>query len=137
MVKYNFDDMLQIVNGVEVEKLNGKNTSKIKPMFIVGVPRCGSTLVERIIGSGKKTIPIGEETTIVGHFIPSKVLEKQSLNLGNVVNLRNELTNIYKDKGLISKEYNYTFTDKSLDNFFNISEPSFSEIKRLILESSK
>ena len=82
------------------------------------MPRCGSTLVERIIGSGKKTIPIGEETTIVGHFIPSKVLEKQSLNLGNVANIRNELSNIYKEKGLVSKENNYTFTDKSLDNFF-------------------
>ena len=78
-------------------------------------------LVEKIIGSGKKTIPIGEETTIVGHFIPSKVLEKQSLNLGNVVDIRNELFNIYKDKGLISKEYNYTFTDKSLDNFFYLN----------------
>ena len=77
--------------------------------------------MERIIGSGKETIPIGEETTIIGHFIPSKVLEKQSLNLGNVANIRNELSNIYKDKGLISKEYNYTFTDKSLDNFFYLN----------------
>ena len=68
-----------------IEKSDEKIGGEIKPIFIVGVPRCGSTLVERIIGSGKKTIPIGEETTIVGHFIPSKVLEKQSLKLGNVM----------------------------------------------------
>ena len=120
-IKYCFDDVHQIVKGGKVEKSDKKIGTEIKPIFIVGVPRCGSTLVEKIIGSGKKTIPIGEETTIVGHFIPSKVLEKQSLNLGNVVNIRNELTNIYKDKGLISKEYNYTFTDKSLDNFFYLN----------------
>ena len=117
-IKYCFDDVHQIVKGGKVEKSDKKIGTEIKPIFIVGVPRCGSTLVERIIGSGKKTIPIGEETTIVGHFIPSKVLEKQSLNLGNVANIRNELSNIYKEKGLVSKENNYTFTDKSLDNFF-------------------
>ena len=117
-IKYCFVDVHQIVKGGKVEKSDKKIGTEIKPIFIVGVPRCGSTLVERIIGSGKKTIPIGEETTIVGHFIPSKVLEKQSLNLGNVANIRNELSNIYKEKGLVSKENNYTFTDKSLDNFF-------------------
>ncbi|SVD42225.1 uncharacterized protein METZ01_LOCUS395079, partial [marine metagenome] len=31
--------------------------SKIKPIFIIGVPRCGSTVVEKVIGSGKKLIP--------------------------------------------------------------------------------
>ena len=99
-IKYCFDDVHQIVKGSKVEKSDKKIGVKIKPIFIVGVPRCGSTLVERIIGSGKKTIPIGEETTIVGHFIPSKVLEKQSLNLGNVLNIRNELSNIYKEQGI-------------------------------------
>ena len=52
------------------------------------------------------------------NFINSKILEKQSLNLGNVANIRNELSGIYKDKGLIFKKYDYRFTDKSLNNFF-------------------
>ena len=117
-IKYCFDDVHQIVKGGEVEKSNKKNNNELKPIFIVGVPRSGSTLVERIIGSGKNNIPIGEETGVIGHFIPSKVLEKKSLNLGSVDNLRSELFNIYKDKGLISKKHDYIFTDKSLDNFF-------------------
>jgi len=117
-IKYCFDDVHQIVEGGIINKSNKKNNYEIKPIFIVGVPRSGSTLVERIIGSGSQTIPVGEETRIIGHYIPSKVLEKQSLNLGNVEDLRNELFEIYKGKGLISKKYNFTFTDKSLDNFF-------------------
>ena len=46
-----------------------KGIKKIKPIFIVGVPRCGSTLIEKIIASGKKTIPIGEETASIAVFV--------------------------------------------------------------------
>jgi len=117
-VKYCFNDLIQIVEGVNLEKLDKKVDYEIKPIFIVGVPRCGSTLVEKIIASGKEFIPIGEETSVLENFINAKILEKKSLNLGNVENLRNELFNIYKNKGLISQKYNYIFTDKSLNNFF-------------------
>ena len=88
---------------------------KIKPIFIIGVPRCGSTLVEKIIASGKKPISIGEETAVFENYVNKKILEKQSLNLGEV---RKELYAIYKQKGLLSKKYNFVFTDKSLNNFF-------------------
>ena len=117
-IKYCFDDVLQIEKNAEVEKTKTKDKLKIKPIFIFGVPRSGSTLIERIIGSGKEYIPIGEETGIVGNFIPTKVLEKKSLNLGKTNELKEELMEMYREKGLISKKYNYIFTDKSLDNFF-------------------
>tara|TARA_Y100000590_G_scaffold455811_1_gene605145 strand:- start:386 stop:2152 length:1767 start_codon:yes stop_codon:yes gene_type:complete len=117
-VKYCFDDVMQINEGAKVEILGKKNDSEIKPIFIVGVPRCGSTLVEKIIGSGAKFIPMGEETAILENFINEKILEKKSLNLGDVISVRNELSDIYKQKGLISEKYDYTFTDKSLNNFF-------------------
>ena len=57
-----------------------KNNHEVKPIFIVGVPRCGSTLVEKIIASGKKYIPIGEEASVLNVFIESKIKNKQSLN---------------------------------------------------------
>jgi len=116
--KFCFDDVHQIMNGAKVEKLRDKSLVDIKPIFIMGVPRSGSTVVERIIGSGPKYIPIGEETGVISNFITNKILEKESLNLGNVEHIRNELFDIYKDKGLISKKYENIFTDKSLDNFF-------------------
>ena len=51
---------------------------KYKPIFIIGLPRCGSTLIEKVIASGSKVIPMGEEAGI-----NKKILEKQSLNLGD------------------------------------------------------
>ena len=70
--------------------------NKIKPIYIVGVPRCGSTLIEKIIGSGNKSIPMGEEVIALEHLINTKVLEKKSLNLGDAKSFGDELVNIYK-----------------------------------------
>jgi len=119
-VKYSFDDVLKIEKGVKVEKTNGGKYDEIKPIFIVGVPRCGSTLVEKIIASGSKPIPIGEETGIIENFVNKKILEKESLNLGSCLEIRKELNALYKDRGLILKKYDNVFTDKSLNNFFYI-----------------
>ena len=65
-------------------------------------------------------IPAGEETAVLENFINSKILEEQSLNLGNVEDIRNEISDVYKSKGLILKKYDYKFTDKSLNNFFYV-----------------
>tara|TARA_Y100000310_G_scaffold235213_1_gene238232 strand:+ start:522 stop:2288 length:1767 start_codon:yes stop_codon:yes gene_type:complete len=118
LVKYYFDDMLQIANGVEVEKLSGKNKNEIKPIFIIGVPRCGSTLVEKIIGSGEMFVPMGEETSVLEEFVTTKIMKEKSLNLGKVSEIRNDLFNQYKKRGLISDKFSNIFTDKSLNNFF-------------------
>ena len=117
-VKYCFDDILQISKDAHTSKLNNNNDYNVKPIFIIGVPRSGSTLVEKIIASGKKLIPVGEETAVLENFFNNKILEKQSLDLGDVKSIRNELYDLYKQKGLISKKYDYIFTDKSLNNFF-------------------
>ena len=47
----------------------------IKPIFIVGVPRCGSTLVEKIITSGVQSISAGEEIGILSTFVKKKIIE--------------------------------------------------------------
>ena len=117
-VKYCFDDVLQIEEGVMIQKTNTNKYNEIKPIFIVGVPRCGSTLVEKIIASGSKFIPMGEETGIIENFVNKKILEKESLNLGSSQEVRKELHALYKDRGLILKKYDNIFTDKSLNNFF-------------------
>ena len=46
-----------------------KNKFTIKPIFIIGVPRCGSTLIEKVIASGTQHIPIGEETDVISHVV--------------------------------------------------------------------
>ena len=119
-IKYCFDDVLQIYNGIDVKKIN-QSYNEIKPIFIIGVPRCGSTLVEKIITSGTKFISIGEETSVFENFVNKRILEKQSLNLGDSVDITNELKKIYKERGLLSEKNNFIFTDKSLNNFFYLN----------------
>ena len=92
---------------------------EIRPIFIIGFPRCGSTLVEKIIASSNKNIPIGEETNILTSFIGKKLNQNKSLN-SDIENDRSILFNEYKNQNLIEKKGNYIFTDKSLDNFFYI-----------------
>jgi len=104
-LKYWFDVLPRIEEIVSLEKSNESN-SHIKPIFIVGFPRCGSTLIEKIITSGTKRIPMGEETGIFNTLIhqgsPTKIVEA------------------YQQRNLIQAESDYTFTDKSLENFFYI-----------------
>ena len=51
--EYLLDKLPQIKKLVTLNKLNQNSRKinyKIKPIFIFGIPRCGSTLVEKIIG---------------------------------------------------------------------------------------
>ena len=61
---------------------------------------------------------MGEEISIFEKFINNKIQEKKSLNLGEVKSVREEIVDIYKDRGLIQEESDFIFTDKSLNNFF-------------------
>ena len=96
-----------------------KNNYKIKPIFIIGIPRCGSTLIEKIIASGSKKIPIGEETAILSFFVGEEINKKNYFNL-DVNSIEKKIVEKYMQKGLIKKEDDYVFTDKTLDNFFFI-----------------
>jgi len=104
-LKYWFNILPRIEKIVSLKKSN-ENNSHIKPIFIVGLPRCGSTLIEKVITSGPKHIAIGEETEIFNFLIhqgsPTKILEA------------------YRQRNLIQAASGYTFTDKSLENFFYI-----------------
>ncbi len=91
----------------------------IKPIFIIGVPRSGSTLVEKIIASGSQHIPIGEETGIINDVITNVINQKKSLDL-NIQDFQTKIIEKYKQKELIQKKNNHVFTDKSLENFFYI-----------------
>ena len=122
-IKYWFDVMPNINKLINLNKSNkdfGKNNHQIKPIFIVGVPRCGSTMVEKIIASSTKYIPIGEETGILENFIKQKIMKKQLLKTKKE-DFQSKIIEKYKHKGLIQEKSDYTFTDKSLDNFFYIS----------------
>ena len=120
--EYLLNKLPQIKKLITLNKLNKSSRKinyKIKPIFIFGIPRCGSTLVEKIIASGAKYISIGEETGIINNFVRQKIEQNQSLNL-DINNSQIQLFEKYKQIGLIQKKNDYIFTDKSLDNFFYV-----------------
>jgi len=104
-LKYWFDVLPRIEEIISLEK-SDKNNHYIKPIFIVGLPRCGSTLIEKVITSGTKHIAIGEETEIFNFLIHQGSQEK--------------ILEAYRQRNLIQAASDYTFTDKSLENFFYI-----------------
>ena len=121
-VKYWLDELpnvKELLNFNKFKKNIKRINHKIKPIFIVGVPRCGSTLVEKIIASGTKSLPTGEEIGVIGTFVKKKLIKKQFLNF-EIEDYQIKLTEIYKQKRLIYEKSDYTFTDKTLDNFFYI-----------------
>ena len=104
-LKYWFNILPRIEDIVNLEKSN-ENNYHLKPIFIVGLPRCGSTLIEKVITSGTKQIAIGEETEIFNFLI----------HQGS----RTKILEAYRQRNLIQAASDHTFTDKSLENFFYI-----------------
>ena len=92
-------------------------------IFIVGLPRSGSTLIETIIShNAKKIVSVGEF-----HAINSSILEQ----IGNIIyskdfNLKNYKLSLNKkifQNSIFNKYDNFEkkiYLDKSLENFFNI-----------------
>ena len=75
--------------------------------------------VEKIITSGVQSIPAGEEVGILSTFVKKKIIKNQSLSIG-IEDFQIKLFEKYNNRRLIKEKSNYTFTDKTLDNFFYI-----------------
>lgn len=102
-----------------------KKNNEINPIFIIGMPRSGSTLIESIISSGKLKIPNGGETATINWAIlknHKKDLFDKDLKDFYIdsLNLKKDIEDKYKNLNLLDKKKNFFFTDKSLENFFFI-----------------
>ena len=108
---------------------NDKNVhlfDDISPIFIIGLPRSGSTLIEAIITSSEDKIPSFGESS----FINMGIINQLSYKI--LSNIESEKTFDFKVnefKNFINKKYSQfsligsktkNFVDKSLENFFNI-----------------
>ena len=113
-----------------IKKFNNANcnaSSQIKPIFILGMPRSGTTLVENIIASGTKEVEIGGETNAFDSVFYSKKIIKNinsntlQTNFNFLDNdfqlLKHNLEKHYEQLMLININKNNTFTDKSITNF--------------------
>ena len=108
-------------------KTSNKLCEKINPIFIIGLPRSGSTLLEGIISSGSIKIENGGETAVIN----SEIIKANKENIFNnnfetnplnidINILSNNILSRYTNLNLLQNEKNYFFTDKSLENFFYI-----------------
>ena len=89
----------------------------LEPIFIIGLPRSGSTVVEAILSSGKKKIlNLGETNLINGAVIntPKKTISSLDTKL-----ICSKLKIALDNLGVSNSENN-TFIEKSLENFFYI-----------------
>ena len=100
---------------------------KLKPIFIMGLPRSGTTLIEYIISSAPNIIPGGETEVLSKVFFSEKIIfDYNAKNL--ITNFRFKKKDFEKLKILILNQYsqlgidtsNKYFTDKSLENFLYI-----------------
>ena len=108
------------------------NLIKLNPIFVVGLPRSGTTLVESLISSQKKIIKNYGETSVipqsVGNFLLTKYLNDNKINLTFI---KKDIIEGYNKFINSNTNAPITFVDKTLENIF------FLDIIQKIFPKSK
>jgi len=120
--KKTFEDIKKIFTEINFEEFKNEDPKDKKIIFILGMPRSGTTLVEQIISSHSCVYGSGElpylTTIIKNKFMNDKKLSTQAIN--KIFEDKKELSEIsrqyysYLDNYQISEKY---FTDKAPLNF--------------------
>ena len=125
-IKYNQIDIITLTKSIkkifknpEIYKTN-KIISDKKLIFICGMPRSGTTLIEQIISSHKDVLPTGENN-FLSSFIKTNYLNNYLLDGKKVIKdifskenkLQNYVLNLFNEYNFVSN----IFTDKSVQNY--------------------
>ena len=102
-----------------VNENNKSALTDYNPIFIIGLPRSGSTIIEAILSSGAVKIKtLGESSIINGTVVTTHNEFKNNENTKIDLDiLNNKIFQIMNDRNLLN-EKNKIFIDKSLENFF-------------------
>lgn len=122
-----FSNLLpQFIN--KIRDLNFVTKCDAKPIFILGLPRSGTTMIENIIARGEKKIQIGGETeafskiffskSIITNYDDKKLISNFDFSKESFELLKENIINQYNQQGLNIN--GNIFTDKSLENFLYI-----------------
>ena len=124
LIKYDIDNDIKLFNSIKTafkninfNSIELKNNSS-KFLFVVGMPRSGTSLIEQILSSHSKVFGLGEVTFI--EKIISKNIDGYHNNLKSILKNTTTLDSIaqsYLEKILIFKNTNKLLLDKSLLNF--------------------
>ncbi len=125
--KYWFNIISKNFDKIELCKKNTDldSAEKFYPIFIVGLPRCGSTLIESIISSGKNKVEnLGETNLVNWAFLNTNkdlfklIANNEKIFINNNITAKKLIDSI---NNLITKNKNNTyFSEKSLENFYYI-----------------
>ena len=116
--KYNFSKDEKKINGyiklykkIKQIKISGPHRGLI---FIIGMPRSGSSLIEQVLASHKKVFGGGEIPYI--QEIADKIIDQEKIDTSLLENYKNEYLSLIAELDNSSS----IFTDKELLNFYNI-----------------
>ncbi len=95
----------------ELRTVSDENDSYFDSLFIVGMPRSGSTLIESIISHNEDVETLGE-TNILGESLSKWVNQKKLAKSNNLIDIYRQVRAKKYKKGRI-------YSDKNLYNFIN------------------
>ena len=125
-VNYDFKDIDTLTKSIkkifknpEIYKVK-KNISDKKLIFICGMPRSGTSLLEQIISSHREVLGTGENNSL-SYFIKNNYLNKFKLDgkklYKDIFSSENKIQKYYLDILNQNKFFSNIFTDKSIQNF--------------------
>ena len=123
-LKYQLETIPKIIslfNKLDASFHDYESTFKLKPIFIVGVPRSGSTLLEQIISRSPDKILRTEESGLV--YTCFRDLNIMKINNESIKLDLYEASKFFINEFLemnIENNKHFIFSDKSLGNFFYI-----------------
>ena len=110
-----------------IKKTNVKINCDLEPIFVMGLPRSGTTLVEKLISSNEEVKPSGETGVLSKVFYAKNIIKNyESSNL--ISNFNNEKKDFEILKDAILKQYEQLninisqkkISDKSIENLLYI-----------------
>jgi tetratricopeptide (TPR) repeat protein len=131
--KNNFSKLLP--NLLKNKKFRIKKDYNIKPIFIIGMPRSGSTLIEQILGSHSQIDSYGEVNFLFNSIDKYLPLNQIYLNENNINNLDEDIivniSDYYLKQFHIKQNDTQFVTDKMLFNYL------FIDLIKILFPSAK
>jgi tetratricopeptide (TPR) repeat protein len=130
--KFYYEEIInKFYNKIQFTKNNKNliNTENYFPVFIIGLPRSGSTLIESILTSDDKKIKTCAESHVINMSVLEQIGPKIYTKDFNIKKFNFEINHIEFGQSVLKKydkfnvansDINCLFVDKSLENFFNI-----------------
>ena len=126
-INFDLEDLLKLTHSIKsfFSNLNydeiKKHSNQKKIIFICGMPRSGTTLIEQIISSHYKVLPTGENN-FLSTFIKKNYLKGFTIDQRKITKDIHSKNNLFEEYTFnLFNEFGYKsniFTDKSVQNFF-------------------